>query len=186
MNTFLPKDYSVPESPSRYFKFKQGENRFRILASPIIGNEYWNKEGKPVRKRMGESIYPDDIRVDEDGNIESVKHFWAMPIWDYSERMVKVLEITQKSIQQAITSLVKDEDWGNPSNYDLSISREGERLKTKYEVKPKPSKPLEEDIQNAWQEVQDTGFDLELLYDSGDPFSGRLKNDEINIDDIQL
>ena len=56
MSDFLPSDYKIPTT-SKYMKFKQGENRFRILTSPIIGWEYWvntEKGRKPVRKRSEE------------------------------------------------------------------------------------------------------------------------------------
>ena len=36
---FLPTSYEVPNKPGNYMKFADGENRFRVLASPILGWE---------------------------------------------------------------------------------------------------------------------------------------------------
>ena len=176
MDTFLPADYTVPSS-DRYFKFKPGNNQFRILDSPILGNEYWGFNDKPVRKRTGEKITISDIRSNKDGTPGTVKHFWAMPIWD--GQTVKILEITQKKIQTSITDLVNDEDWGNPREYDIVINRDGEGLNTEYSVKAKPRKPLPAEAKEAWEAVKENGFDLNALYQGDDPFNPTLTTRDV-------
>jgi len=171
MNDFLPENYEIPSSGGNYYKLEQGENRFRILASPLMGNEYWNHENKPVRRPTGIRIIITDIREEKDGSLGRVKHFWAMPVWDYKSESVKILQITQKSILTAIKELAKDEDWGTPLNYDLSITRTGEGLETEYNVKPKPAKFLEKNARDAWEKLQADGFDISELLESGDPFN---------------
>lgn len=168
-DTFLPDNYEVPSASGKYYRLQQGSNQFRVLASPILGNEYWSHEGKPVRKRTGENIVVDDIRPEKDGSVGKVKHFWAMPVWDGVE--VKVFEITQKQIQTAIKDLVKDEDWSDPKNYDIVINREGEGLETKYSVKPKIHKELSKEAIAGWESTKKNGFDLDALYNAGDPFN---------------
>jgi hypothetical protein len=191
-NDFLPADYEVPAKPGQYMKFEQGDNRFRFLDKPIIGNEYWVTEGKnrkPVRKREGEAIQTGDIEPGED-----VKHFWAMPVFNYKEKRVQVLELTQKGLLKQIKALSKDEDWGSPLNYDLVVNKQGEKLDTTYTIQPKPAKELDEEIVKVWDEVKKAGFDITALYRGDDPFTGRTiedivaegkpADDEINIDDI--
>lgn len=171
MNDFLPDKYEVPASSGRYMKLQQGENRFRILGSPILGNEYWTEQnGKksPVRKRMGEKIVTADL---EESDGRAIKHFWAMPVWSYRDNSVQILEITQKGLQKAVKELASDEDWGNPRDYDLSVLRQGEGMETEYSVVPKPKKKLEEAALNAWKETQADGFNLEALFGGGDPFT---------------
>lgn len=182
--SFIPSNYKIPESNSKYMKFKQGDNEFRVLDSAIVGFEYWNAEGKPVRLREQPTTHPSDMR---DG--EKIKAFWAFPIWDYVTKEVKVLEITQKRIMHAIKKLVDSPKWGDPKNYDLNIIREGEGLDTEYTVQSNPPSDLPMDAANAYAE-QDVY--MEALFDSGDPFEGRPGNEqpyneeEIDANDIQV
>lgn len=190
MTNFLPNNYEIPSNSGRYMKLVKGENRFRILDSPIIGNEYWNLEGKPVRLRPGDTVVPDAIRPNKDGSPASLKHFWAMPVWSYTDKSVMVLELVQKGILKSIKELAEDDDWGNPRNYDLVVNRDGEGLETEYSVKPKPAKDLDDDIKIAFANVVKAGFDLNELFINGDPFAPNTitekTNDEINIDDIKF
>ena len=167
MSNFLPDNYEVPQKSGNYFRFIEGENRFRILSSPIIGWETWieNKDGsrKPIRKPMDKPF-----NVDEVDNPEDIKHFWAMPIYNYQEEKIQILEITQKGIQKSIKALAKDVDWGSPVNYDLVVTREGKELNTKYQVNPKPAKKLDEGILQLYKDMK---IDLTALYRNDDPFS---------------
>ena len=127
MNSFLPQDYTPPKSAGNYMKFEQGENRFRVVSkTPIIGYEYWTPENKPVRVREMPSEMPKDLRRakgrEDEHWMSSVKHFWAFAVYNYRDQRVQVLEITQTSIQNGLTALFKNEDWGHPSQYDISIT----------------------------------------------------------------
>src|SRR3990167_8970995 len=114
--SLLPEGYEVPQKKGNYYKFVEGDNRFRILASPILGYEYW-VDNKPVRVRMGEKLPLPEA--------EGAKHFWAMPVWNYEESRVQILEITQKGIKKSIAALSRDEDWGTPLEYDIAVTRTG-------------------------------------------------------------
>ena len=172
MSDFLPTNYDVPSGPSGYMKFEQGSNRFRILKSPIIGNEGWLNK-KPIRKRMNESFRDDEVE-----DIEKVKHFWAMVVWNYKAEKVQILEITQKGIQRTIRALAKDEEWGTPLEYDITVTREGEGMETEYQVVPMPPKPLSESITKAYN---DTSINLEALFSGDDPF----KSKSLGIEEIE-
>lgn len=164
--TFLPDEYEVPQKAGSYMKFMDGVNRLRILNSPILGWEYWKTEAdgtrKPVRKRMTDKIITADVEDEE-----QVKHFWAMPVFNYQEEKVQILEITQKSIQKAIKALAKDKDWGTPLGYDLVVTKTGQKLETEYQVQPKPAKPLDSAITKQYQSMN---INLNALYEGEDPF----------------
>jgi len=161
-NEFLPKEYEVPASKGNYMKFQEGANRFRILSSPIIGYEWFEEKEdgtkKPVRVAMGVTL----------PKLDGIKHFWAMPIWDYEEEKVKILEITQKGLMTSIKALASDEDWGSPVNYDLVVTREGKSMDTKYSLNPKPAKELSGEIIIAFKEAH---VDLDALFRGEDPFA---------------
>ena len=106
-----------------------------------MGYEYWitNKDGsrKPIRKHMDENLPVEELEGDE-----IPKHFWAMPIYNYQEEKIQVLEITQKSILKAIRALERSKDWGSPLNYDIIVFKSGQKLETRYNIQPAPPKPL--------------------------------------------
>jgi hypothetical protein len=114
--SFINKDYEIPQAPSKYMRFEEGKgeagkNIFRILGSfedgtAIMGYEFWktviDENGKstrkPVRRKMDESIFPDELEInDKTGEIEMAKHFWAVPVYNYKANCIQILELTQTS-----------------------------------------------------------------------------------------
>ena len=67
---------------------------------------------------------PLDIRTEHDGK-ENIKHFWAFVVWNYAEKIVQVLEVTQVQIESGIKELVDNKNWGDPKGYDISVSGSG-------------------------------------------------------------
>ena len=175
---FLPEGYDVPNKAGNYMRFEDGANRFRILASPIVGWEAWEtgNDGsrKPIRRRMS-----DLFKASEVEEPENIKHFWAMPVWNYKEERIQILEITQKSIQKSIKALAADEDWGSPFQYDIVVTKTGQKLDTKYNVQPKPAKKLDEGIAQLYMDMH---INLEALYSGGDPFVET--EPEINVNEV--
>jgi hypothetical protein len=92
-----------------------------------------------------------------------------LPVWNYGENRVQVLELTQKTIISSITAYANDSDFGHPSGYDIVITRRGEKLNTEYSVIAKPPKDIDTQIKGEWEALQPT-FDLERLFDGGDSF----------------
>lgn len=171
----MPEGYEQPKSDSKYFnpsKVVNGvDNIIRILSKPIMGWLDWktNSEGKQVPVRIPYN-QPKPAPNDPE---KPVKHFWAMVIWDYKDEAIKIMEITQSSIQDAIYTLDYDSAWGDPTQYDLNIKKEGEKLTTKYTVTPRPPKPLEMRIEAALREANPN---LNELYKNGDPFASKGDN----------
>lgn len=158
--SILPDDYKVP-STSKYMKFKQGPNRFRILSERMItGWEYWTEEGgkrKPNRVKDQVDL-PDDAEA---------KHFWAMAVWNWDEGAVQVLQVTQKTIMSSLMGLFDSKAWGEPRGYNIVVTRAGEGFDTEYAVMPEPKEAI--NIPGA----TDKGVNLEALYEGGDPFADK-------------
>ena len=98
----------------------------------------------------------------------SMKHFWAFVVWNYEAKELQILEITQSSIQQHITAITRDPDWGVPFEYDFSVFKTGQKLETEYTVSPKPHKKISDEMQSA---LIATPINLDALFDGADPFS---------------
>ena len=158
-NSFLPPDYETPQTNINYAKINLGENRFRICSKPILGWEGW-KEKKPYRfpfAKKPEAVFD-----------QPVKHFWAFVVWDYSDKTLKVLEITQATVQTAITDIARSQDWGNRWEYDIKITKTGQDKNTKYSVLPAPKAKVTEEVYKATLE-KPVWLDALFLKD-GDPF----------------
>lgn len=164
---FLDDDYEVPKKPGKYLKFQKGENRIRILGKPLLGWVAWKtgEDGKksPIRRATNE------FKPGEFDKKNEPKHFWAMPVFDYATGMVKVLEITQSTIQTVIKDLSGNKKWGAPYAYDIVITAVGDGMEREYSIIPDPKEPLSVEATDAWGAIQDT-FDITRLMVNGDPF----------------
>lgn len=105
-----------------------------------------------------------------------MKHFWAFVVGNYREAKLQILELTQASIQGPIEDLVVTPEWGNPTEYDITISKKGQKLDTEYSVPPSPHKPVAEDVAALFKA---THVDLPALFDGKDPFAPSEPKDNI-------
>jgi|TARA_R100000501_G_scaffold14566_1_gene26406 hypothetical protein len=130
-NGLLPNDYDIPSaSNSLFFRLQKGENKFRILDTPLTGYVWFENtiDGlKPQRCRDSADIPT---------GTEKPKHFWFMPVAVDDE--IKLLEITQKTVLNELAILDRSPVWGNLSKYEVIVTRSGEGLDTKYSVTPCP------------------------------------------------
>jgi|SRR6187551_1441484 len=158
---FLPKDYTAPSGD--FMKFVNGENTFRVMSSAVVGFEYWTKEDKPVRSKIKWTSTPDDIKLDKNGKPTGIKHFWSFVVWNYNDKAIQSLEITQKGVMQGIQALVQNPKWGDPKKYDITVTRSGEGLKTDYSVMPNPHAEISPEIID---EFMSKNIDLEAIFDN--------------------
>lgn len=170
--SFLPKDYKAPSGSSDFMKLEEGVNRFRIMSEAEIGWEGW-KDNKPFRRKGAEqNITPDEVDTDEKYGKPKISHFWAFKVFDFADKKVKILEITQKTVMKAIESLVNDEDWGDPVNYDIAIERSKNGERTVYTTKPFPPKKITGEMQDA---LDASTADLEALFKDEEDGFGDFK-----------
>jgi len=147
-------------------KFLPGSNKFRIVSSAIVGYEYWTENNKPVRMKSLPAELPIDIRKGS-----SIKHFWAFTVIDRKDGKLKICEITQSTIMQAIKALIDNEDWGNPKDYDITIVKSGDGLETQYTVQPSPHKA---NTQEEFNMIENTKVNLSALFSGGNPFEEEI------------
>ena len=193
--SFLPDEYKIPDT-SKYMKLKPGENTFRVLSSAIVGYEYWNTENKPVRSPKPFSATP-DIRLEKDGKPSKIKHFWAFVVFNVESEEIQLLEITQSSIQGAIKAIIDNKKWGDPKNYDITITKVGDGLDTEYSVMPNPHQEFPKELTDEYKAMK---IDLTALYRGENPFEATtdekkshavqinegMENANINPDDIDI
>ncbi len=159
--SFLPVGYESPKGNSNYTRIEDGENRIRILSAPIIGWEDWIDK-KPKRYRNEDK--PSKPHDPE----KPIKHFWSFIVWNYRTSKIEIYQCNQGSIRQRLESLSQDRDWGDPYHYDIKIAKSGQMMLTKYELNPCPSKPISDEVKQAFYV---TPIDLQELFVGGDPFA---------------
>lgn len=165
-NFFPTEDYKLPVT-SNYMKFTEGENTFRVLSSAIVGYEYFNTQNKPVRSKEAFDSVPDDIKKDKDGKFK-ISHFWAFIVYNYDANRIQVLELTQKGLMKYIQGLVKNEKWGNPTGYDITVTRTGAGLDTEYTIMSNPHSGIDPAI---IEQYKNKSINLKALYAGEDPFA---------------
>jgi hypothetical protein len=166
-NDFLATDYKVPQQ-SNYLRLTEGDHTFRVMSSAIVGYQYFNQDNKPVRSREPFDETPVDIK--KDGR---VNHFWAFVVYNVDDEKLQIFEITQKTIMAQIKALIDNKKWGNPKNYDVTITRTGAGMQdTKYTVMPNPQTPV---LEVAKKQFENTTIDLEALFTGDNPFGSNEK-----------
>lgn len=168
----LPKDVRIPTSSGQFVKLQEGANRFRFLSDVITGWEGWFQK-KPFR-HPGDTcnIKPEQVDLNQNGK-PNINYFWAAIVWNYGEKRLQVLEITQKTIMSPLYDMEQNADWGDLKGYDISINKKKEGDKTSYTVMGIPPKPLAEDIAKLYEE---SDIKLEALFDGKYP----MKEDEVD------
>ena len=110
----LLDDIEISESSeSSYMKFEKGENRFRMVSKPTLGYIYW-EDKTPTRI----------AKASEAADGSEPKLFWSMIVWNNDR--VRILEITQSTVHKALKSLEDNSDWGNLTEYDVIVNKNGE------------------------------------------------------------
>lgn len=160
--TRLPNTYEFKENTptaKNYTKITETPLKFRILTSPIIGYEYFTNDNKPKRSPEPFVSTPD---IRSDGR---VKEFRAFVVWNYEEKHIQIMEITQQTLKKAIVDLTKDPDFGDPKNFDLKVYKTGKGKETKYTLLPLGKSAFTPDGETIEKIMQDTNnIRLEALY----------------------
>lgn len=174
------ENYEIP-STSGYMKFEDGDNTFRILGSfaektAIQGLIYWktNAEGKrnPVRvPKNPDGTFPttptSEFEVNKFGQLDIPKYFWALPVWNYADKKIQILEISQKSILKGIQAYLGNKKWGDPRDYDIIVNKGKEGDKTVYTFTVDPKEPLDASIVDMYL---NTKINIKALFKGEDPY----------------
>lgn len=134
--SFIPEGYKIPQSPSQYLKLEEGTYKLRILSEqPFIFYEYFTNENKPVLLTERPAELPANIKPNKFTEKKEIDEVWGLAVYNHDLEQVQILKVTQVSIKRAIIALAENPDCGNPTGYDITITREKDKSgKTTYAV----------------------------------------------------
>jgi len=158
MSNRMPEDaQAVPQTNSDFMKLEIGENKFRVLSTPIVGYETWVEEDgkkKPIRSWTKLAKEPSNISVWEYGT-QFNKYFRAFIVWDYTSNGMKLLQLDKKGILTDIENYFGMEWKEDPRQYDMIIKKTGKGTETKYSLVVMDNKPLDALIKAEWDIIAD-------------------------------
>lgn len=146
--SLFDEDYKPPASGDIFLKnAKAGAPiKFLFVGKIATGYSYWTSDKKCIRSLKRPTETP-NIRIDDKGKVDSVKHYWAIPVFDCESRTIRILEVTQVSIQQAITAINDGPDYDLSSMQQaIKISAVGSGFDTKYTLLVVPFKEADLDV----------------------------------------
>lgn len=129
-----------------FYKFPVGKTtRVRIFGLPV----------KYKKKGWGES----------EGK-EQTRFAWPMIVYTLSDDLKRIesrdVRIWDGSIPVylQVQNFAADPDWGDPTEYDIKVTRQGEGVKTKYLLMTCPKRPLSNDDKAA---ITEANLDVEAV-----------------------
>jgi len=180
MSNLLPEGYQIPKTPSKYMRWEEGKNLFRVLDSAIVGWEYWTEEDgkrKPNRVKAIEEVPQEFVKTDNWR--KKAKHFWAFPVYNRELEDIQVLEVTQKKVMNGIQVYLDDSDWGDPKNYDfcvVKVKTGSEDRDVEYAVTVKPKTKLDKVILDTFKQMD---VDMSRLYEGGHPIETERESEKL-------
>lgn len=180
--SFVPQGYKPPSKSDQFFKPQSGKNKIRVMSDKLVAGWLFfgkNEEGQnyPYRKKADLADPTDRGFSDEEmislgckmkgDKPEPQKYFWLMLVWNYDLRRFQVWEVTQKGLQKDFLSIIETEEYGNPVNYDVEVTKTGDGLNTEYKIIAKPPKAIDQKVAEQFNELE---VNIEAVFEGDYPF----------------
>ena len=162
--TFLTNNYEREAASSQYLKLAPNTSAtIRIVSKSIAGYQVF-LDGKPIRWTV-EGEMPKKAYAADD----KVRPFAAFTVWHVEDSQFKIYSCTTRSVLQEIANLSEVE--GDPTSYDLKITRKGAGLDTKYYVRVDNKEVFDLDMCELAQKFNDRLDMSQLFVEGGNPFN---------------
>lgn len=142
----------LDKKTSAFFELEEGQNMFRIV-SPFAWGYKYNFKNNEEGKEKGYPFYrTNDPEVEK--NRSKLQLTCCMVVYDYKAKELKVFNVHQKNILNAIRGYAEKETFGDPTGYDLTITKTGSGKATKYpSVVADPPAEASEEVKEAVSKV---------------------------------
>lgn len=162
-------NYKQPQPQTNYLKFKEeGSYLFRILTPKEKVLIYWIDFFQTPDGKFSKKVFP----YQENGQkpleaSEESKLVWVFSILNKDLNKIQIWEVSQRTIQNFLLSIVKGKIKNDYTKFDIQITKIGQKLETEYSI-------ISGDTESLTQEEKDliasTPVNLQAMEKSEDPF----------------
>lgn len=167
----VPQDFQLPQGNAGkgFSKIEAWANTFRILSDPTIGYKYRTKKGAKEGKESTALWVREEKDIPWEDVIEGeywpqCSYTWAFVVRDYQKNDLSILEISKKKILEQLLNQRKSKGFGDPTTYDITITKSGVKKDTKYVLTVSAPEPITQEIDDA---LAETPVDLDRLFTDG-------------------
>ena len=199
-DAFAERQANTGSGSSRYLNTKDlSEDGTRITflgdeTNTLHGYGVWCDRkggGKKINLRTAKKLSRTELeeRADEIGAIapnDLQREFYAFTVWNYDEEAIQIFEFNQSGLIGPIIEFLSDDEIdGSEKEYDFKVTKNKTGPDPRFDIrysavslagKRKKNSSIDKQIDKAFNELLDTGFDISVLLDpEGDPFNPGLK-----------
>lgn len=116
----------------------QFDNDFDYEPPKGTGTFFALEDGKSARVRFQSQTYAYEDTFKRDGQPDKTSTRYAWLIYNHEDNKAQVLK-QSGTFFSSLAALAKDPDYGNPTGYDVKITRAGTGTDTKYTIVPTKS-----------------------------------------------
>lgn len=129
MTKFQKVDLSKYEKPSKFIKWKQGDNRIRVLTEPYM----YQVVGKRTANGFVRQILEDGVEIRDFLKDVPPKLTYGFVVFNHETEHFHVIE-TGIMLGDSLTKLVQEKYPEEYKAFDIIVNVKGEKLKREYTV----------------------------------------------------
>lgn len=153
----------LDKKASGFFELEEGQNEFRIVSEFAWGYKFNFKNSAEGAEKDYPFYKTDDPEVEK--NRSKLQLTAAMVVFDYRTKELKPFNIHQKNILNAIREYVNNPKYGDPTGFDIVITKKGSGKETKYpSIIANPPEEMSKEVKEALAKVKinvEKAFDKE-------------------------
>lgn len=138
---------------SDFMQLKQGDNKGRILSNPQQFAVHWVTDETGKKRKVGCAAKGCPV-CQRGQDTDKPQARWLIKFFNREDNRVQLLEISSQVLKGVLT-LVKDEDWGPVTEYDVNIKRGAPGTQPLYSVIPGRRAPLTSDEKSTLSSFND-------------------------------
>lgn len=120
----------LDKKTSGFYELEEGQNEFRIVSAFAWGYKFNFKNSAEGAEKDYPFYKTDDPEVEK--NRSKLQLTASMVVYDYKTKELKPFNVHQKNILNAIREYVDNKNYGEPTGYDIIITKKGSGKETKY------------------------------------------------------
>lgn len=121
----------IAENGGKYVKFWDTPVKLRVLTWITVARSDWDKSWEKYKEYLTKERQEPLNPWDEKNQPKQVRLIW---VYNHTEKKVQLWNVSQVSIMKELKRLSKDEDFWDPREYDIKVTKVVASSKTEYKV----------------------------------------------------